>query len=283
VTEQDTPVAPVEHGAGRIVMGALLVAAGAALLLEQLGAMPPLWRVGIWPVLLIAYGLARMLQPRRRGREGLFFVLGGAWWLACSTGWMSLERTWPLLFVALGISIMFQSVTVSAQVDFDAGRIRGRRHGGAGWILIAILVGAALTSGVGRRPRTQDSSGTGALHVYSVLGGTNTHATTLTGGEAVSIMGGSDIDLRDVTLAPGETVTLDVFALMGGDTIRVPASWVVEMRAVPIMGGIKDQRASRDGQQGAPGGPDGAAPTAGSAPHLIVRGTVIMGGLVIKS
>ena len=41
----------------------------------------------------------------RRGRRGLVFVLGGAWWFAVLSGWLSAERTWPLLVVGFGIWI----------------------------------------------------------------------------------------------------------------------------------------------------------------------------------
>ena len=80
--EQEIPAASNDRSTGRFMVGALLVAAGAALLIERLGAMPPAWRDRIWPCLLIGYGVARLLQPRAQGREGLFFVLAGGWWLA---------------------------------------------------------------------------------------------------------------------------------------------------------------------------------------------------------
>ena len=289
--EQDIPAVSSERSIGRVVMGALLVAAGAALLIDRLGAMPPMWRTSIWPVLLIGYGLARLLQPRAQGREGLFFVLGGTWWLAGISGWISLERTWPLLIVALGVSIMFQSVTPSITVSIDSRRVRGRRHGGAPLLLLAILLGAAVTSGVGRRTFADSASGAGDLRVYSIVGGSNIHmrATTLTGGEVVSVMGGSAIDLREVTIPPGETVTLNVFTLMGGGTIRVPEEWIVDIQAVSVFGGTRDQRMARDrrpsgaAEAGSGAAEPGSSAATGPAPRLIVRGTIIMGGLTIRS
>lgn len=282
--EQEIPAISNERSTGRVMMGALLVAAGAALLVEQLGAMPPLWRASIWPVLLIGYGLARLLQPRAQGREGLFFVLAGAWWLAGTSGWISLERTWPLLFVALGVSIMFQSATPSVTVSIEAHRRGGRRHGAASWILLAIVLGAAVSSGLPRTWAGAASGEGGVLHVYSVIGGSNYRmpSTTLTGGEVVSIMGGSAIDLRDVTIAPGDTVTIDVFALMGGDAIRVPDQWIVDVKALAVMGGTKNQRGPREGRQDNAGEP-GQTVATGPAPRLIIRGTIIMGALTIKS
>ena len=281
MAEQDTPVSD-ERSTGRVIMGALLVATGAALLIERLGAMPPMWRASIWPVLLIGYGLARLLQPRAQGREGLFFVLAGGWWLAAASGWISFERTWPLLFVALGVSIMFQSLTAGVNGGGGAFELRGRRRGAAPWLLLAILLGAAVSSGLGRHTYAQNASGEGVIRVYSVIGGSNSsmRATTLTGGEVVSIMGGSAIDLRDAVIAPGQTVTLDIFTVMGGGQIRVPDEWLVDVQVMSVLGGVKDQRIPRDRRPDGTGEPGAAT---GSAPRLILRGNIIMGGLTIKS
>jgi hypothetical protein len=267
-------------------MGALLVAAGVALLIERIGKMPPEWRNSIWPVLLIAYGAARLLQPGERGRHGLFFVLGGAWWLAGVSGWISLERTWPLLFVALGLSIMFQSLTSGTPAYETSPGVRDRHRSGMPLLLVAILIGAAVSAGIGRHSYADDASHGGVLRVYSVIGGSNTHVrrSNFTGGEVVSIMGGSLVDLRDVVIEPGQTATLDVFTLMGGGSIRVPESWVVDVQIAPVMGGVKDQRQRRDDDwnDAASQADTTPAPT-DQAPHLVVRGSVIMGGLVIKS
>jgi len=277
------PIVARDRSTISVILGALLVAAGTALLLERLGAMPLLWRDRIWPLLLIGYGLARLLQPRSQGRVGLFFVLAGAWWLAGVSGWLSLERTWPLLVVAIGVSMMFQAVTPAVDGPGFSSRLRARQSG-APWILLAILIGAAVSSGVVRHPYARNDYEEGVLHVFSVIGRSTSHlsATTLTRGEVVTIIGGSTIDLRDLTIAPGETVTLDVFTLMGGSAISVPDGWIVDIQAVPVLGGIRDRRIPRDSAWDGAGEPGAGAP-ASPAPHLVVRGTVIMGGLTIRS
>ena len=89
------------------------------------------------------------------------------------------------------------------------------------------------------------------------------------GGEMTSVMGRSDLDLRQTTVAPGEEAVIEVFTLMGGSTIRVPEGWSVEMRAVSIVGGAKDRRS---GARDVPG-----------APRIVVRGFIMMGGLNIRS
>ena len=57
-----------------------------------------------------------------------------------------------------------------------------------------------------------------------------------------SIMGGTQLDLRQATMAPGEEAVIDVFAVMGGAIVRIPEGWIVDVQATSVMGGIKDQR-----------------------------------------
>ena len=94
-------------------------------------------------------------------------------------------------------------------------------------------------------------------------------APVFRGGEMTSVMGHADLDLRKTTVAPGEEAVIEVFTLMGGTTIRVPEGWTVEVRAVPITGGVKDRRS---GARDIPG-----------APRIVIRGFIMMGGLNIRS
>ena len=48
------------------------------------------------------------------------------------------------------------------------------------------------------------------------------NAPEFRGGQMTSVMGRSELDLRTATIAPGQDVTIEVFMLMGGATIRVP-------------------------------------------------------------
>jgi hypothetical protein len=309
VDDQNTPVESNEPRGGRVLMGALLVAAGAALLIERMLVLPSPWRTTIWPILLMAYGAARLTQPNPRGRQGLFFIVAGAWWLAGVSGWVAMDRTWPVLLVGLGLSIMLQSMTSGGASGVPDLFARRHRAGAGPWILLAILFGAAVSSGL--RPETfaATAPSEGFVRVYSVVGGTNAHVngTPFTGGEVVSVMGGSVVDLRNAVVAPGETVTLNVFALMGGGSIRVPEGWTVDLQVVPIFGSARDSRFGRRGfgraddfdrerlfersapgdrdasaQPAAPGEPGAAAPTS-APPHLIIRGSVIMGGFAVRS
>jgi hypothetical protein len=84
-------------------------------------------------------------------------------------------------------------------------------------------------------------------------------------------MGGVDLDLRQAATASGEAV-LDVFVIMGAVEARVPPHWEVKSDVLPLMGAYEDKRP-------APLPEDSAKP----AGRLRIRGTVIMGGVEIKS
>lgn len=86
------------------------------------------------------------------------------------------------------------------------------------------------------------------------------------GGEVTAIMGGCELDLRGASIR-GEAV-LDVFAFWGGIELKVPSDWSVHVAGTPILGGIEDKS---------------SPPPGGTTKRLVIRGTVVMGGLEIHN
>jgi DUF1707 SHOCT-like domain len=83
---------------------------------------------------------------------------------------------------------------------------------------------------------------------------------------AIAIMGGDEIDLREAEIEGGE-LTLNLFALMGGSNIYVPDSVELETGGFSLMGGheeIGSERATRPG-----------------APLIRIRVYTLMGGASI--
>jgi hypothetical protein len=90
-------------------------------------------------------------------------------------------------------------------------------------------------------------------------------------GSMTSLMGGCVLDARHATMPP-EGAVLDVFAIMGGVEVRVPAEWTVVTDVASVMAGIDDKRR-----------PVATPAVPGHAtPRLVIRGVVVMGGLMIK-
>ncbi|MGH3186072.1 MAG: DUF1707 SHOCT-like domain-containing protein [Streptosporangiaceae bacterium] len=68
---------------------------------------------------------------------------------------------------------------------------------------------------------------------------------------AVAILGGDEIDLREVEIEGGE-LTLNLFAVMGGANIYLPDSVDLEVGGFSLMGGHEEIGSQRSARPGAP-------------------------------
>lgn len=87
-----------------------------------------------------------------------------------------------------------------------------------------------------------------------------------TGGSVSAMFGGAMLDLRDAKIK--DTATLDISTLCGGIELRVPREWRVVVKATAIAGGIENRAYITTDEK---------------APTLVVTGTVILGGVEIKT
>ncbi|HKZ68370.1 MAG TPA: LiaF domain-containing protein, partial [Chitinophagaceae bacterium] len=88
------------------------------------------------------------------------------------------------------------------------------------------------------------------------------------GGDIVNIFGGSEIDLTQADITT--PAVLEVTAIFGGATLIVPSNWAIKSEAVTIFGGIGDKRKL-------------IPSTESPSKTLILKGTMIFGGMEIKS
>lgn len=102
--------------------------------------------------------------------------------------------------------------------------------------------------------------------VVSLMGGSTVAGRWRLSGKltSISVMGGSDLDLRNAEL-DGDEVTITSVSLMGGDDIYVPEGVDVELSGFALMGS--------DDEHGGP-----AAPRAGG-PVIRIRSFSLMGGV----
>ncbi len=141
------------------------------------------------------------------------------------------------------------------------------------WVVLGILLAVVLISQLPRPVFTTDTGRDAGL--FGVLGSRREAvAGTLHGADVTVVMGAGVLDLRQATIAAGDEVVIDVLAVMGSVKIRVPDGWVVDTKALPVLGGVQDARS----------GTARAPVTAGSAsPRLVLHGAVVIGGLSITS
>jgi predicted membrane protein len=86
------------------------------------------------------------------------------------------------------------------------------------------------------------------------------------GGSATALMGGIELDLRTATME-GNSAVINVSVMMGGIEIRIPETWSLESQVVPILGGIDDK----------------TTPAGDTSKRLVLKGTVLLGGVEVKN
>ena len=103
---------------GGILIGVLIMLFGLTLFLDNAGVIDGFAYVNIWPVALITIGLVKLSQRRDDGRrEGGWWVLFGAWMLLNQMHLVRVRESWPLLLVALGVSMVWKEARARARVE----------------------------------------------------------------------------------------------------------------------------------------------------------------------
>lgn len=200
----------------RLALGSLAILVGVALTLDNLGLLDAGRLLRLWPLALVAIGVARL------------------------RGWATADLIVGLLWIFLGGWILAYNYRVVALNPFD--------------FVVPILLlalGTRLASGaVGSRAwGWREGPASGALAVF----GANARRVSTPGlrhGDATAIFGGCELDLTQAGLA-GEGAVIDVFALWGGIDVRVPSGWQIISRVTPVLGSFTDETA----QQPPPGAP----------------------------
>lgn len=194
---------------GRLVFGLALLTVGTLWLLDNFGVVESGRILEWWPVLLVAFGVAKMfgIGTPPRFVHGAFFAGFGLLLLVDELGFDRFDvwDLWPLALIGVGASILFRSLrgSVAAQVPGDDN---------------AYLRSTAFWSGTNRRSVSR----------------------AFRGGELTAIMGGIEIDLNGAEAEHGRAV-VDVLVWWGGIDIRIPEGWRVVNEATVIMGGVEDK------------------------------------------
>ena len=222
------------RGFGTAILGIGVLAVGAILLLDNFGIVEGENLFAYWPVLLILVGISHFVRPEgsRRYLAGSIFTFVGMVILLSNLGFIrfGIWDLWPVILVIAGLSLILKPF---------------RRRG--------VNIG--------------DDSG--VFEATAILGGANRRlsAADFQGGDAIAIMGGCEIDLRDCG-SEGGPAEIDTFSFWGGVEIRVPDDWEVQVKGLAILGGYSDETRTLEGE---------------GRKVLVITGTAIMGGVEIKN
>jgi hypothetical protein len=102
------------RNSARIVMGLVVIAIGVLFTLDKLGYVRAgdFWEY--WPVILIAVGIGRIVQPRgTHGRGfGVFLIVLGAWFLLSNLDVIEYRvwDYWPVLLVLFGAMMIWRAI-----------------------------------------------------------------------------------------------------------------------------------------------------------------------------
>lgn len=198
----------------------------------------------------------------------------------------SLMKYWPALIVLFGASLVAQAFKPA---DPAAAK---RGSGGVPCFFLFLLV-VAMFSSFGIPSSAWTSVSGPRVTTTGIMGKAETDNVRpdVRSGRVMALMGRSSLDLRQVKLAPGEEVVVDVFVTMGRATVRIPDDWVVDASALPVMGSVDEERFTpiiseeivAKEEEGAQVELPETRPPSGPAPRLRLRGFVMMGKVEITS
>ena len=233
---------PRKNVSRQVILGILVIGMGMLFLVDNLGFFNFRSLLHFWPMVFIAVGALKLVESRRP--DGYFLgavLIGvGVMMILSRLGFIyfSWRLVWPVLLIALGAAVLYRAMT-------------GRR-----------VPGMSTSAGISAADDTVD--------VFAILGGFERRIITqaFRGGEVTAIMGGCSLDMRSSSIDPvsGEAV-INVFAVWGGVTLKVPPDWTVILHGTPIMGGFEEK----------------TVPPPDTSKRLIVRGYAIMGGVEVRN
>lgn len=229
-----------EQGSNRrFLFGIVLIVFGALWMLVKLHIIPDSFSHMIisWQSLLIVIGIVTLINGNQT--TGWILILIGSFFLLphfFDVPWELRRLFWPMMLVATGVVLLLRYSKPSK---------------------------AIAETGIKNMNFFDD---------FVIFGGREIviNSQSLVGGKSTSIFGGSEYDLRNVTLSENGAV-IDCVSIFGGAGFKIPPDWTVKNEVTTIFGAFTDKRGSivPDYQN--------------LSKTLILRGFTAFGGIEIKN
>jgi len=251
-------------------VGLLIVSLGIIFLLDQQGIFPARDAFHFfWAAIIIFWGVQIVVHARSGSGQiwGTLVILVGATSLANELGFFHIRivSLWPLALIAFGVwTLLHGTGRAIPGPGSSEWRDWGERVRSS-----SIPAESPTPSG----PAPQDPDPGGAEFSQSVIfSGFKRRVSSqhFKYAKVASVFGGFNIDFTHADM-DGDRAVIHVDAVFGGGEIRVPDAWIVKLETGAIGGAFVDETYPRSGNASVP------------TKQLIVRGTVIFGGVVIKN
>lgn len=238
------------HNQRRVLIGAIVIIFGVLALVDNLHWFNARDYIQFWPMVFIAFGVLKLSQTRATSgyiiAGGL--IAAGALMTLSNLGFIifRMRDWWPLFIIVAGLAVVFKGVRKDRFSDNNSDQLGDNANTGLSSL---------------------SSMGDSSIDAIAVMSGNNMKVVSqnFRGGEATAIMGSVEIDLRQASIQ--SEAVLQVFAVWGGISLKVPADWTIVSNGIPIMGGIEDK----------------TIPPMTATKRLVIEGYVVMGGVDIKN
>ena len=118
--------------------------------------------------------------------------------------------------------------------------MENERGSGSPWVFLGIGIAAVLVAHTLQgRDLVRATATNPKSHLMAVIGDTHrsSEASPFQRADMTAIAGDCTLDLSRATIPAGEEATIEVFALMGSISVRVPDGWTVDTRTMPVLAG----------------------------------------------
>ncbi len=263
----------------RHLVGIILVLIGFVLIVDNIRFIPDFipWWIWTWQFLLITIGVFSLLTSDNPAPGVVLIGIGSVFLLSdilpdIWPGFFDWFRSdsnlfWYLVLIVVGLSLILRR---RGSFNFDRHRGHPRRRdfhrdGGDGTGFHREESDSTTTASFG------EGTDNDYIDEVAIFGGGEKIITSdnFKGGKVTTIFGGTDIILNHCKLAPGVN-EIEVFAMFGGWTLRVPPNWNVKSEVIAVFGGISDKRYL------------GGDIVRDNTRQLIIKGFVMFGGGEIK-
>jgi len=244
-----------KHNHGHNTMAFIMIFFGVILLLDRTGVISGIKELSfrnLWPLIFVIIGVNTLSTVKQ---NVMHYVFG-------------------LGFLFVGGSLLLRNFELIPYFRFNWSLI---------WPAFMILLGIKIFSDNHYKSRKEDTEENGEIEGKSkytdndyidnsvFLGGSDFRYSSknLQGGNLSAVLGGCKVILNDADFK-GDTLVINVFAFWGGIEIYIPKNWQLNVKCTPIMGSIEHKIVSEE---------NGVIKNK----TLVIKGTVIMAGVEIKS